>query len=204
MQLNDFKHIYQSGTGDSTLLLLHGTGADERDLIPLARQLGWTGNILSLRGRVSEQGMPRFFKRLSFGVFDLEDLALRTQELLDYLPIAAMHYGFNPQQLDSLGYSNGANLIGSALLRAPGCFRKSVLLRPMIPFQPDAPASESPGEVLLLSGSNDPTVPAGMPEAYAELLSAYYPGRVQLRFMPGGHGLSQADLSSARAFLFGE
>lgn len=137
MQLNDFKHIFQSGTGDSTLLLLHGTGADEGDLIPLARQLGWTGHILSLRGRVSEQGMPRFFKRLSFGVFDLEDLALRTQELLDYLPVAAAHYGFDRQQLDSLGYSNGANLIGSALLRAPGCFRKSVLLRPMIPFQPE-------------------------------------------------------------------
>lgn len=203
MQLNDFKHIFQSGTGDSTLLLLHGTGADEGDLIPLARQLGWTGHILSLRGRVSEQGMPRFFKRLSFGVFDLEDLALRTQELLDYLPVAAAHYGFDRQQLDSLGYSNGANLIGSALLRAPGCFRKSVLLRPMIPFQPEKPATEAPGEVLLLSGSNDPTVPAGMPEAYAQLLSAYYPGQVRLELLPGGHGLSQADLSMAQGFLLG-
>jgi phospholipase/carboxylesterase len=194
MDINHFVHIYRAGESNETLLLFHGTGADERDLIPLAAKTGWKGNILSLRGRVLENGMPRFFKRLSFGVFDIEDLKARTHELLEYIPLAAQHYGFDVKKTSSLGYSNGANLIGAALLLQPGYFQKSVLLRPMIPFEPEATKTKAEGQILLLSGANDPTVPTGMPERWRAILLDIYPNAVQLRLMPGGHGLSQADL----------
>lgn len=201
MDIQLFKHIYQEGNDSRTLLLLHGTGADETDLLPFVKAMGWKGNVLSLRGRVLENGMPRFFKRLGFGVFDIEDLKLRTQELLDYLPLAASQYGFDVGQLYTLGYSNGANLIGAALITQPGVFAKSVLLRPMIPFEPAQSQASASGEVLLLSGQMDPTVPGGMPQQWQQILEGFYPKRVQLQLMPGGHGLSQADLQQAAAFL---
>lgn len=201
MDINLFKHIYQEGSDSRTLLLLHGTGADETDLLPFVKAMGWKGNVLSLRGRVLENGMPRFFKRLGFGVFDIEDLKLRTQELLQYLPLAAAHYGFDASQVCTLGYSNGANLIGAALITQPGVFAKSVLLRPMIPFEPENLSASASGEVLLLSGQMDPTVPVGMPQKWKQILEKLYPGRVQLQLMPGGHGLSQADLQQASSFL---
>lgn len=201
MDIQLFKHIYQEGSDSRTLLLLHGTGADETDLLPFVKAMGWKGNVLSLRGRVLENGMPRFFKRLGFGVFDIEDLKLRTQELLDYLPLAASQYGFDVGQLYTLGYSNGANLIGAALITQPGVFAKSVLLRPMIPFEPAQSQASASGEVLLLSGQMDPTVPGGMPQQWQQILEGFYPDRVQLQLMPGGHGLSQADLQRAAAFL---
>lgn len=201
MDIQTFTHIYQPGSETRTLLLLHGTGADETDLLPFAKAMGWKGNVLSLRGRVLENGMPRFFKRLGFGVFDIDDLKLRTQELLAYLPLAAGHYGFDVSQVYTLGYSNGANLIGAALITQPGVFVKSVLLRPMIPFEPEQSQTASSGEVLLLSGQMDPTVPGGMPQKWQHILEGFYPGRVDLQLMPGGHGLSQADLQRAAAFL---
>lgn len=201
MDIQTFTHIYQPGSEARTLLLLHGTGADETDLLPFAKAMGWKGNVLSLRGRVLENGMPRFFKRLGFGVFDIDDLKLRTQELLAYLPLAAGHYGFDVSQVYTLGYSNGANLIGAALITQPGVFVKSVLLRPMIPFEPEQSQTASIGEVLLLSGQMDPTVPGGMPQKWQHILEGFYPGRVDLQLMPGGHGLSQADLQRAAAFL---
>jgi phospholipase/carboxylesterase len=201
MDIQTFTHIYQPGSEARTLLLLHGTGADETDLLPFAKAMGWKGNVLSLRGRVLENGMPRFFKRLGFGVFDIDDLKLRTQELLAYLPLAATHYGFDLSQVYTLGYSNGANLIGSALITQPGVFAKSVLLRPMIPFEPEQSQTASSGEVLLLSGQMDPTVPGGMPQKWQHILEGFYPGRVDLQLMPGGHGLSQADLQRAAAFF---
>jgi phospholipase/carboxylesterase len=201
MDIQFFHHIYQAGSRPETLLLLHGTGADETDLLPLAKQMGWKGNLLSLRGRVLENGMPRFFKRLGFGVFDLEDLHLRTQELTDYLPIAAAHYGFDASQLSALGYSNGANLLGAALLKTPGIFHKTVLLRPMIPFEPETSTVSAAGQVLLLSGQIDPTVPGGMPQRWQKILEHFYPERVQLQLMAGGHGLTQADLQASANFL---
>lgn len=201
MDHQHFQHIYQAGSSPETLLLLHGTGADESDLLPLAKQMGWQGNVLSLRGRIIENGMPRFFKRLGFGVFDLEDLALRTQELIDYLPVVVAHYGFDMAQMNALGYSNGANLLGSALLTAPGIFQKTILLRPMIPYEPSETQPSEAGQVLLLSGQIDPTVPGGMPQRWQKILEQFYPNRVQLQLMPGGHGLTQADLQASSAFL---
>jgi phospholipase/carboxylesterase len=201
MNFQYFQHIYQAGKKAETLLLLHGTGADERDLLPLAQQMGWQGNLLSIRGRVLENGMPRFFKRLGFGVFDLEDLQLRTQELIDYLPVVSAHYKLDLHKIAALGYSNGANLLGSALVTQPGLFTKTVLLRPMIPFEPSKIQKSALGEVLLLNGQIDPTVPGGMPQRWQHILEQFYPGRVQLQLMPGGHSLTTADLQAAAAFL---
>src|SRR5690348_4840009 len=115
----DFIHEFVPGTSNRTLLLLHGTGGNERDLIALGRELDANAALLSPRGKVLENGMPRFFRRLAEGVFDLEDLKYRTNELADFVAAAAQHYGFATDQLVVVGYSNGANIAASILLLRP-------------------------------------------------------------------------------------
>ena len=115
----DFIHEFVPGSSSRTLLLLHGTGGNERDLIPLGRELDPNAALLSPRGKILENGMPRFFRRLAEGVFDLEDLKYRTNELADFVTAAAQHYGFSGDQLVAVGYSNGANIAASMLLLRP-------------------------------------------------------------------------------------
>src|SRR5919109_3925298 len=115
----DFIHEFIPGNSPRTLLLLHGTGGNERDLIPLGRELDPNAALLSPRGKVLENGMPRFFRRLAEGVFDLKDLTYRANELADFVTAAAQHYGFAPDQLVAVGYSNGANIAASTLLLRP-------------------------------------------------------------------------------------
>src|SRR5438874_10819679 len=112
----DFIHEFVPGTSNRILLLLHGTGGNERDLIPLGRQVDATASLLSPRGKVLENGMPRFFRRLAEGVFDLKDLKIRTTELADFVAAAAQHYGFSSDKVVAVGYSNGANIAASVLL----------------------------------------------------------------------------------------
>ena len=119
MNRPDFIHEFVPGSSSRTLLLLHGTGGNERDLIPLGRELDPNAALLSPRGKVLENGMPRFFRRLAEGVFDLEDLKYRTNELADFVTAAAQHYGFATDQLVAVGYSNGANIAASMLLLRP-------------------------------------------------------------------------------------
>src|SRR3954469_14263741 len=106
----DFIHDFVPGSSVRTLLLLHGTGGNERDLIPLGRELDPNAALLSLRGKVLENGMPRFFRRLAEGVFDLEDLKLRTEELAGFIERARREYALNENRLLAVGYSNGANI----------------------------------------------------------------------------------------------
>src|SRR5215210_9003626 len=120
-----------------TLLLLHGTGGNEQDLIPLGRELCPRAAILSPRGKVLESGMPRFFRRLAGGVFDIEDLKFRTHELADFVEKASKIYGFDLRYLISVGYSNGANIASSTLLLHPKVMSSAVLFRAMIPFMPE-------------------------------------------------------------------
>src|SRR5256885_1712230 len=126
----DFIHEFVPGTSNRTLLLLHGTGGNERDLIALGRQLDPNAALLSPRGKVLENGMPRFFRRLAEGVFDLQDLKHRTNELADFVAAAAQHYGFASDNLVAVGYSNGANIAASMLLlrletcRPQSCFER--------------------------------------------------------------------------------
>ncbi|MDX5474566.1 MAG: carboxylesterase, partial [Bacillaceae bacterium] len=127
------KHIFQQGMNDNTLLLLHGTGGTEQDLLPLANMIDGKANILSVRGNVLENGMPRFFRRLSEGIFDEEDLLFRTKELNEFLKEASSHYGFNRNNVIAVGYSNGANIAGSLLFHYENSLKAAILYHPMVP-----------------------------------------------------------------------
>ncbi|HET8631705.1 MAG TPA: VOC family protein [Thermomicrobiales bacterium] len=197
-----FVHQYVPATAARrpTLLLLHGTGGDETDLLDLGRALAPGAALLSPRGKVLEQGMPRFFRRLAPGVFDVADLHRRTEELADFVGAAANAYGFDAGDVVAVGYSNGANIAASLLLSRPGLLRAAVLFRPMVPFTPEAPADLTGTPVLLLAGRADPIVPAGEAERLAALLGDAG-ADVALHFQPGGHGLTQGDLRAAAEWL---
>src|ERR1700676_1473126 len=133
----DFIHKFVPGTSGRTLILLHGTGGTESDLIDLGRRLDPTAALLSPRGKVLENGMPRFFRRLAEGVFDLDDLKKRTQELADFVISAAQHYKIDNRQIVVVGYSNGANIAASILLLRPEVLSAAILFRAMVPLVPE-------------------------------------------------------------------
>ena len=195
-------HRWQPATDPHapTLLLLHGTGGDENDLVPLAKLVAPGAAWLSVRGNVLEQGMPRFFRRLAEGVFDLEDLHRRTGELGDFVQAASGAYGFSPDRLYALGFSNGANIAGSLLLSRPSVLAGGVLIRAMVPFEPAEPADLSARAVLLSQGRQDPLIPASGAERLAAILRAAG-ADVELAWQPGGHGLTQGDVSVAADWL---
>src|SRR4028119_34925 len=163
-ELAGYAHNYLPGDREGsglTLLLLHGTGGNEDDLIPLGQQLLPGAAILSPRGKVSEHGAPRFFRRLAEGVFDHEDLLLRTRELADFVDQAADQYGFDSQKLVAVGYSNGANIAASLMLLHPGLMRAAVLLRAMVPFEPEEKPNLSGMPVFLAAGRRDTMIAPG-------------------------------------------
>jgi phospholipase/carboxylesterase len=180
------------------LLLLHGTGGDENDLIPLGEQLLPGAALLSPRGKVLENGMPRFFRRLAEGVFDQEDLKARTQELADFIAQARTIYGLAAPI--AVGFSNGANIAASLLLSQSDALRGAVLLRAMLPFEP-MPLPKLPGKpVLLLSGSNDAMIPALASKRLAEVLQTAGADLTYKTF-PTGHNLTQSDFTLAAQWL---
>jgi phospholipase/carboxylesterase len=197
-------YVYQAAPGGAraTLLLLHGTGGDERDLLPLAARFGPGFNVLSLRGNVQEGGMPRFFRRLGMGVFDEPDVVFRTHELADFIAKVAEKEGFNPAQLIAVGYSNGANIAGSLLMLYPTLLAGAVLWRPMQPLVQQVPtfAAPRPVPVFFAPGSQDPTVRPAATDAYAALLTAAGYDLTR-RDAPAGHNLTQADLDGAVAWM---
>lgn len=197
-------YIYQPALGPAraTLLLLHGTGGDERDLLPLAARFGAGLNVLSVRGNVQEGGMPRFFRRLGMGVFDEADVVFRTHELADFLPKVAEKEGFDVDKLIAVGYSNGANIAGGLLMLYPGLLAGAALWRPMQPLVQAVPAFAAPRPVpvFFAPGAQDPTVRPAATEAYAQLLAqAGYD--LTRRDAPAGHNLTPADLDGAVAWL---
>jgi phospholipase/carboxylesterase len=196
----DFIHEFVSGTSSRTLLLLHGTGGNERDLIPLGRELDPNAAFLSPRGKVLENGMPRFFRRLAEGVFDLEDLKHRTNELSDFVAAAAQHYGFATDQLVAVGYSNGANIAASVLLLRPEIIHRAILFRAMVPLIPDTLPDLSSVRVWIGAGDQDPIVPASETKRLVELLRRAS-ADVTIRFAKAGHGLTNDDLEAARHWL---
>jgi phospholipase/carboxylesterase len=181
-------------------LLLHGTGGNERDLIPLGRDLDPNASLLSPRGKVLENGMPRFFRRLAEGVFDLEDLKKRTHELADFVVAAAQRYEFDLKKIVAVGYSNGANIAASILLLRPETFAAAILFRAMVPFLPETQPDLSSVRVLIGAGSIDPIVPASETKQLAELLRRAG-ADVTTRFFQGGHELTQADIQAAQEWL---
>lgn len=180
-----------------TLLLLHGTGGDENDLLPLAQTLLPGAALLSPRGKVLENGMPRFFRRLALGVFDEPDLRLRTQELAEFVQAAATRYGFDLDNVVALGYSNGANIAGSLLLLNPQLLRAALLLSPMLPLKPERTPHLTGVPIFIAAGRADPIVP---PENTKELVSLleHAGANVTQLWHPGGHELSQSVMEAAR------
>lgn len=203
-----FAHVWQPGEGahaSTTLLLLHGTGGNEHDLLPLARLLLPGAAVLSPRGKVLEQGMPRFFRRLAEGVFDLEDLRVRTLELGEFVERAAQAYGIRTETVTAVGFSNGANVAASLILRRPGLLKRAVLLRAMVPFEPDPPLDPRALEgtrVYMSSGAQDPIIAPDNSQRLATMLSAAG-ADVQLEWQQASHGLVQRDVDGARRWIVG-
>jgi predicted esterase/catechol 2,3-dioxygenase-like lactoylglutathione lyase family enzyme len=186
--------------GGTTLLLLHGTGGDEEDLLPLGRALLPGAGMLSPRGKVLERGAPRFFRRLAEGVFDQEDLALRTAELAQFITAATKAYELEPDGVIAVGFSNGANVAASVLLRSPGLLRGAVLLSPMLPFEPEALPDLGGTAVFIGAGRADPIAPTEQVDRLAALLRRAG-ADVALHWTPGGHGITKEEVDAARAWI---
>jgi len=197
-----FIHFFQPATspGAPTLLLLHGTGGDENDLVPVARELMPDAAILSPRGKVRENGLPRFFRRLAEGVFDLDDLRFRANELADFVVAAAERYAFDQARVIAVGFSNGANIASSVLLLRPGVLGGAVLFRGQVPLVPDTPPNLPATPVLLSNGRADPLVAPAESERLVALLRSAG-AEVTLMWQPGGHNLTIEDLAHGRAWL---
>ena len=184
-----------------TLLLLHGTGGNEQDLIPLGRELYPRAAILSPRGKVLESGIPRFFRRLAEGVFDIKDLKCRTHELADFVERASNVYGFDLRYMVSVGYSNGANIASSMLLLRPEVISSAVLFRAMIPFMPDKVPNLATKNIFIAAGEHDPIVPRKQTEMLFRLFEEAG-AKVVLHWQKNsGHELGYDEISLAREWL---
>ena len=196
----DFVHEFVPGSSKRTLLLLHGTGGNEHDLIRLGHEIDPTAAIVSPRGKVLENGMPRFFRRVAEGVFDLEDLEKRTNELADFVADAAKHYHFAAEQIVAVGYSNGANIAASMLLLRPELLRAAVLFRAMVPLVPDNLPDLSSVRILIGTGDQDPIVPASETQRLVKLLRQAG-ADVTVRFAQATHALTNIEIKTARHWL---
>jgi predicted esterase len=195
-----FIHRFEPGPSDATLLALHGTGGDENDLIGLARDLAPTANLLSPRGKVLENGAPRFFRRLAMGVFDLEDLRAQAADLASFIQAAGEKYRLDTGKVYALGYSNGANIAAALLLLHPQTLAGGVLLRAMMPIEPEKPPDLSGKPVFIAAGSHDPMIPRASVETLAQRLRQAG-ADLELRWQQGGHQLYPAELEVAREWL---
>ena len=192
------KHIFNKGSNPTkpTLLLLHGTGGNELDLLPLAKQVDMEANVLSVRGNVVENGMPRFFKRLAEGVFDEEDLVFQTKELNEFLDEAAVKYDFNRENIIAIGYSNGANIAASLLFHYANALQGAILHHPMVPRRNITLPNLSNKSVLITAGTNDPIC---LPEESKELQSILESANAtaDIHWEDNGHQLTQTEVTAA-------
>jgi phospholipase/carboxylesterase len=196
----DFLHEFVPGNSSRTLLLLHGTGGNERDLLPLGRELDPNASLLSPRGKILENGMPRFFRRLAEGVFDLEDLKTRTNELADFVSSAVRHYKLDADHIVGVGYSNGANIAASMLLLRPEIMHTAILFRAMLPLVPDNMPDLSSVHVWIGSGDQDPIIPTSDTQRLVELLRSAG-ADVTIRFFNADHGLTHGEIETAEQWL---
>src|SRR5437762_461298 len=196
----DFIHEFISGGSSRTLLLLHGTGGNERDLIPLGRALDPNASLLGPRGKVLENGMPRFFRRLAEGVFDLEDLKTRTNELADFVAAAVRHYKLAADHIVGVGYSNGANIAASMLLLRPEIMHAAILFRAMVPLISDKLPDRSSVRVWIGAGDQDPII---TPSETQRLVTLLRDARADatIRFFEAGHGLTNGEVTAAHGWL---
>jgi phospholipase/carboxylesterase len=195
-----FVHRFEAATrpGRPPLLLLHGTGGDENDLVPLGARLAPGSALLSPRGKVRENGMPRFFRRLAEGVFDLDDLKARAHELGDFVERARTAYALDKPI--AIGFSNGANIASALMLLRPEAFASAVLMRGTVPFVPDEPTDLHNVPVLILAGSADPMVRPENRDALANLLKGAG-ANVTALTVNAGHGLTPEDIAFAARWV---
>ncbi|WP_177344629.1 alpha/beta hydrolase [Evansella clarkii] len=197
----DMEHIFKEGQpgNKNTLLLLHGTGGDENDLLPLANLIDPGAAILSVRGNSREGNMNRFFRRLEEGVFDQEDLVLKTKELKDFVDQAAVNYGFDRKHVVAVGYSNGANIAGSLLYHYDNPLKGAALFHPMVPRRDIAVAGKDNTPVFIGAGKNDPICPADEAKELNEALTKAG-AEVELYWTEHGHQLTQDEVNQAAAW----
>ena len=196
----DFLHEFVHGNSNRTLLLLHGTGGNERDLIPLGRELDPNSSLLSPRGKILENGMPRFFRRLAEGVFDLEDLKTRTNELADFVAAAVRHYKLSAEHIVGVGYSNGANIAASMLLLRPEIMHAAILFRTMLPLVPDKLPDLSSVRIWIGAGDQDPIIPTSETQRLVENLRSAG-ADVTIRVFHAGHGLTNGEIEIVKQWL---
>lgn len=194
------KHIYLKGTSDRTLVLFHGTGGTEEDLVSVGKIMDPDAHILSLRGEIREEGMNRFFKRLAEGVFDEEDLKLQAKRITVELHHLVGQYGLDKDQLVGIGYSNGANIIAGILYRYGGFFRMSVLFHPMVPLQGGPEKSLQGSSVFIGAGINDPIVPLENTRRLQTELAGQG-AEVNMKTYEMGHRLTLTEVEEAKAWL---
>jgi len=197
-----FVHRYLTGEDESgpTILLLHGTGGNEEDLVGLAEALAPGAAILSPRGKVSEYGAPRFFRRLAEGVFDHEDLLFRTHELAEFVEAASEEYGFDLSKVVAIGYSNGANVAASMMLLHPGLLLAAILFRAMVPFEPEVTPDLSGMPVFMAAGRMDRMIPPDNAQRLADLLEEAG-ADVDLRWRDTDHPLTYEEAREAKEWL---
>jgi phospholipase/carboxylesterase len=194
-------YVHRWIPGDARVaLLLHGTGGNEDDLLPLADQLLPGASVLTLRGNVMEGPMPRFFRRLREGVFDQADVAFRTTQLASFIRAAATAYRFDVAALTAIGFSNGANIAANVLLREPGVIRQAVLFRAMVPSEGELTTGGEGTRVYIGAGRRDPIIPPENAERLAMLLRESG-ADVTIEWRMAGHGLTAEDIHNARSWL---
>jgi phospholipase/carboxylesterase len=201
-ELHDHPYVFRPAEDPDapTLLLLHGTGATEHDLLPLAEHLGARGAVISPRGRVSEHGMNRWFRRLAEGVFDTDDVIRRAGDLAEFVGAAVAAHDLDPRSVVAAGFSNGANIAAALLLLHPGVLRGALLFSSMLPVEPETTPDLSSAAVFMSAGRVDPMAPADQAEALAALLTDAG-ANVDLRWHDRGHSIDAAQLEAARAWL---
>jgi phospholipase/carboxylesterase len=194
-----FIHRFEPGTSTAApLLLLHGTGGNEDDLLPLGKTLAPDRTLLSLRGKVLENGMPRFFRRLAEGVFDEQDVIKRAHELADFIVEANKAYKLAKPM--AVGFSNGANIAAAILLLRPEALSGAILLRAMVPLAKPPQADLAQKPVLIISGASDPIIPASNAKLLVTMLKNAH-ADVQHETLPTGHNLTQNDVTLATKWL---
>ncbi len=191
---------YDEGSKKLTLVLLHGTGGNEEDLIFLGKKIEPNATMLSPRGKVLENNMPRFFRRLSEGVFDIEDLKFRTHELADFIQKCSLHYKFDLRHTIAVGFSNGANIATSILLLSPDVFQDAILFRAMIPLVPNPLPNLLNKKILLSAGLQDPIVSKKETENLYRLFQKTN-AITTLKWQPSSHNLIQEDILVAKSWI---
>jgi phospholipase/carboxylesterase len=191
------KHIFQAGASDVTLLLLHGTGGNEFDLLPLAKHIDPGANVLSVRGNVLEYGMPRFFKRLAMGVFDMDSLKEETENLYHFIDESSKKYNFNRSKVIVVGYSNGANIAASILLHYDLPFHAAILFHPMVPIRNLEKTNLKNVSIFIGAGTNDQMTPDGEIEELNAMFERSE-AKITIFWTSHGHQLNKEEIDQAK------